>query len=91
MKDTNGIFVRQEYGCVRITLKQVMEQKGITRNRLSEMTGIRYDVITRHFNNIPQRVDLDMFARICYVLDCKIEDLLHYDKPELEGETPIDN
>ena len=28
--------------------------------------------------------DLDFFAKVCYALDCKIEDLLEYQKPEQE-------
>ena len=27
-------------------------------------------------------VDLDFLAKICYVLDCRVEDLLHYEQPE---------
>ncbi len=27
-------------------------------------------------------VDLDFLAKVCYVLDCRVEDLLEYQKPE---------
>jgi len=27
-------------------------------------------------------VDLDFLAKVCYVLDCKVEDLLQYEGPD---------
>ena len=68
-----------EYGCITVKLANVMEKRGITRNRLSKLTGSKYDVVDRYYQgeNIVM-ADLDFLARVCYVLDCKIEDLLEY-------------
>ena len=73
----------QENGRVRVKLAQVLEEKGITRNRLRTLTGIKYEVIDRYYKaeNISM-IDLDFIAKVCYVLDCKVEDLLEYEKPE---------
>ena len=81
MDELRGI-VRQElceYGCVRVRLREVMEKRGVTRNRLRALTGIKYDVITRYYKgeNIA-KVDLDLLARICYTLNCTVADLLVY-------------
>lgn len=85
MDELKGI-VRQElceYGHVRVRLAEIMDARGITRNRLHVLTGIKYDVITRYYRgeNIIM-VDLDLLARICFVLGCKIEDLLVYEPME---------
>lgn len=68
-----------EYGCITVKLANVMKKRGITRNRLSKLTGSKYDVVDRYYQgeNIVM-ADLDFLARVCYVLDCKIEDLLEY-------------
>lgn len=68
-----------EYGCITVKLANVMEKRGITRNRLSKLTGSKYDVVDRYYQgeNIVM-ADLDFLARVCYVLDCKIEDILEY-------------
>ena len=70
------------YGHVRIKLADVLTQRGITRNRLRTLTGVKYDVICRYYKgeNIAL-ADLDFLAKVCYVLDCKIEDLLEYEPP----------
>lgn len=71
-----------EYGSIQIKLAEVMESHGITRNRLKTLTGVKYEVIDRYYRaNRVERVDLDFFAKVCYVLNCKIEDLLEYKEP----------
>ncbi|MBD5162377.1 MAG: helix-turn-helix transcriptional regulator [Oscillibacter sp.] len=71
-----------EYGCIKVKLAEVLDSRGISRNRLKELTGVKYDVITRYYRSKEvQMVDLDFFAKVCYVLDCRIEDLLEYQKP----------
>ncbi|MCL2603444.1 MAG: helix-turn-helix transcriptional regulator [Defluviitaleaceae bacterium] len=80
----NGIFFLKEYGRVIITLRDVMDQKGITRNKLANLTGLVYNSINRYYQSAPiSSVDLDILAKICYVLNCKIEDILKYEKPPL--------
>lgn len=71
-----------EYGSIQIKLAEVMESRGITRNRLKTLTGVKYEVIDWYYRaNRVERVDLDFFAKVCYVLNCKIEDLLEYKEP----------
>ena len=81
MDEVKGIVKQElcEYGSIRVKLADVMQARKISRNRLHVLTNIKYDVITRYYKgeNIIM-VDLDLLARICYVLNCKIEDLLEY-------------
>lgn len=83
MDNLQGIvhYQMEEYGHVRVKLAEVMDSRGITRNRLSKLTGTKYDVVTRYYkgDNV-QMADLDFIARVCYVLDCRIEDLLEYQR-----------
>lgn len=71
-----------EYGSVRIKLAEVLNSRGITRNRLRTLTGVKYEVIDRYYQaDRVERVDLDFIAKVCYVLDCRVEDLLEYEGP----------
>jgi putative transcriptional regulator len=68
-------------GKIRIKLKQLLEQRGITRFRLHTLTGIKYEIIDRYYKDQHiVRVDLALLSRICYVLECEIEDLMEYDQ-----------
>lgn len=72
-----------KYGSIKIKLGEIMDQRGITSNRLRTLTGVKYDVIDRYYTG--QNVslaDLDVLAKCCYVLDCSISDLLEYQSPE---------
>lgn len=75
-----GIYELKNYGIVNVNIKGVMEKKNITRNKLSKLTGCTYNVIERYYKSEIERVDLDVLARICYVLDCKVSDVLIYNK-----------
>lgn len=75
-----GIFILRNYGKVKIDIKSIMKKKNITRNKLSALTGATYNVINRYYNSDISRVDLDVLARICYVLECNISDVLKYEK-----------
>lgn len=71
-----------EYGCIRLKVAEMLDSRNITRNRLQTLTGIKYAVIDRYYKaKSVERVDLDFLARVCYVLDCKVEDLLEYVEP----------
>lgn len=72
-----------EYGSVKVKLAEMMKKRNITRNRLHTLTGIKNDVIDRYYraDNISM-VDLDFLAKVCFVLDCTIDDLLEYQKPK---------
>lgn len=76
-------YQTEEYGKVRVKLAELLDAKGITRNRLRTLTGVKYEVIDRYYKAVNvEMADLDFLAKVCFVLDCKIEDLLEYEKPE---------
>ncbi len=76
-------YQTEEYGWVQVKLAQVLDSRGITRNRLRTLTGVKYDVIDRYYKGVSvEMADLDFLAKVCYVLDCGISDLLVYPRPE---------
>lgn len=79
MSDVNSIIDIKQYGKIKIKLSEVMDEKGITRNKMRSLTGVKYDVVDRYYKgDSVERVDLDFLAKACYVLNCGIDDLLEY-------------
>lgn len=76
----DGIFILKNYGKIIFNIKDTMIEKGITRNKLSKLTGATYNVIDRYYNNNITRLDLDVLAKICYVLECDVSDIIHYER-----------
>lgn len=76
-------YQTEEYGYVRVKLAEALDSRGITRNRLRTLTGVKYDVIDRYYKGVNiAMTDLDFLAKVCYVLNCQISDLLEYVRPE---------
>ncbi len=78
----NLVYVLEDFGKIEIHLKELLAKKGISRNKLCNMMGSNYDLITRYYNNKVTRVDLEIIAKICFVLNCKITDILVYIDPK---------
>ena len=72
-------YQTQEYGFIRVKLQEALDSRGITRNRLRTLTGVKYVVIDRYSKNATvQMADLDFFAKVCCVLNCGLGELLEY-------------
>ncbi len=74
------IVVLRDYGRVRLKLKELMDSRGINRNALARSIGARFEVVDKWYQGNVEKLDLDILARLCCVLHCRVEDLLEYDK-----------
>lgn len=68
----------QDYGRVIFKIDQVLEEKNISKNKLEREANLQRTQINSYCNNKAKRVDLATIAKICYVLDCEIEDIMEY-------------
>ena len=57
-----------------------MEEQKISINKLACRAEMQRTQLKAYMNNEIQRVDLAVMARLCYVLDCKLSDLIEYVK-----------
>ena len=78
MEITKSIFTINDYGNIEICLKEVMESKNINRNQLARASNTRFDVVNKWYNNQVEKMDLDVLARFCYILDCQPSDIIKY-------------
>ncbi len=76
----------EEYGTIRIKLDELIRKAGISKNKLSHRAEMQRSQINHYCNNDITRLDTDVLARICTVLDCRIEDLLEFVPPEKKAE-----
>ena len=81
-KYDDGIVYLKEYGKINLKLKEYMDERKITRNALAKRVNTRFEVIDKWYNNRIENIDLDILARICFVLSCDINDILKYEKTD---------
>ena len=75
-------YQTEEYGHINVKLAEIMDRRGITRNRLRTLTGTKYEVIDRYYKGVNiEMVDLNFLAKVCYLLGCVVNDLLEYQHP----------
>lgn len=80
MNNFNSVMQTKDYGKIVVKLRKVMEDKGINKNRLSVLTGIKFDTIQKYYNGDVYRIDVDVLAKFCYALNCSVEELVKYKK-----------
>ena len=75
----------KDFGKISIILKEKMDAQNITVYQMSKLTNLRHQTVKAYYNNAPlTKVDMEVLAKMCYVLDCEIEDILQYIKPKVK-------
>ena len=69
------VLILADYGRVELTLREL---SGVSRNQLAKLINVRFEVVNKWFGGQVEKMDLDVLARICYALGCRVEDVLTY-------------
>ena len=72
------IYTLNQYGHIELRLKEVMDRRDISRNALARAVNTRFEVIDKWYQGHVEKIDADILARICYVLECTPEDIIQY-------------
>ena len=79
-KFTEGDKEMEDFGQVVFKIDQVLEDKKISKNKLEKEAKLQRTQLNSYCNNKVRRIDLQTLAKICYVLDCGIEDIMEYER-----------
>lgn len=77
---TNELISIKEYGHIEINIKKYMDSQGITRYALAKALNTRFEVVDKWYKGHVEKIDADVLARMCFVLQCKPGDILIYRK-----------
>lgn len=61
-----------EYGTIRIKLDELIKEAGLSKNKLSHRAEMQRSQINHYCNNSISRLDIDVLARICTVLELSL-------------------
>ena len=78
MEELRSVVNIKSYGGITIHLKELMVEKKITRYRLAKMADTRFEVVDKWCSGTVERIDTDVLARFCYILNCEIADIIKY-------------
>jgi len=71
-----------EYGAIRIKLDTLLKNAELSKNKFSQRAEMQRTQLNNYCNNNITRLDTDVLARICTVLECEIGDLLEFVPPK---------
>ena len=74
----NELYTMNQYGKITIDIKTVMDEKSINRNMLARAINARFEVIDKWYGGHVEKIDADVLARICFVLECTPGDIIRY-------------
>ena len=80
MDELRSVVNIGSYGNISIHLKELMDARGITRYRMSKLADTRFEVVEKWYSGTIERIDADVLARFCYILNCDINDIIKYTK-----------
>lgn len=72
------LYYSKDYGYIEVNIKDFMDAKGVTKNALARAINARFEVINKWYQGDVERIDTDILARICYVLECTPADVISY-------------
>jgi len=72
-----------DYGYVNIKLKEKMNEKNISIHKMSRMINVSYDIVKKYYYGTNTLISMEILAKFCFVLECKIEDILEYVPAEI--------
>lgn len=68
---------------MRVSIKEKLEEKGITRYELAKRIGVSYPTIDSIFKEKSTSVKFEILESICRELDCTPNDILIPDNPQV--------
>lgn len=75
------VFEYIDYGKINSKLDKFLKARDISSYELSNKTNIKFQAIQNLRENVTVRIDFEMLAKICYVLECRIEDIIEFVPP----------
>lgn len=71
-------MVTVDYGHIHIKLEQIMKEQDISINKLAFRAEMQRTQLKAYIKNDVQRLDISVLSRLCYALECTLEDLIEY-------------
>ena len=72
------IYTISQYGKIIIDIRTIMDDRGISRNALARAINARFEVVDKWYKGSVEKIDADVLARICFVLECTPGDIIRY-------------
>ena len=77
-KNINEVMQEINYGQIILKLDNILKERNITTYELSNSANIRFQTVKALREDTATRIDFNVLAKICYALNCKVQDIIEY-------------
>lgn len=71
-----------EFGTIKLHLKELMEERNLSLTKLSFRAEMQRTQLKHYYDEDIQRLDMAVLSRLCYALNCTLNDLVEYIPPK---------
>lgn len=71
-----------DYGKLTLNIERILEERGISKNRICKDLDIPRANFNRYCRDDFQRLDAGLICKLCWYLDIEVGELIEYVKPE---------
>ena len=75
----------EDFGTIRIKLEEVIQQSSLSKNKVAQLSQTQRGQLNHYCKGDIQRIDFAILSRLCYALDCRVEDVLEYIPPQTKN------
>ena len=80
--ENKSVELQVEGGTYIFKLENLLEEKGISKNKLVRATNTDFKVIKRLAKGDIVRIDIYVLARLCAYLKCETKDIIEFRRDE---------
>ena len=74
-------MIEIDYGHIQLKLDSLMKKQNISINKLAFRAEMQRTQLKSYIKGDIQRLDMDVLSRLCYALECNLDDIIEYIPP----------
>ncbi len=82
MEKRNFIVTYADYGSIHYDISAIMKKRNLTQSQIVKRTGLHNQIVERYINGSITRYDKEILAKLCFVLNCELNEIMYYVRPK---------
>ena len=74
--------MNNDYGTIHIKLTEITQYRNMSKTFVMKKADMQRTQLNHYYRNEIRRIDIDVLARLCFALNCNVEDILEFIPPE---------
>lgn len=70
------------HGIIRIKLTEMTQCRKMSKNTVMKRAEMQRTQLNHYYRNEISRIDIDVLTRLCFALNCNVDDILEFIPPD---------